>query len=169
MFTANPKVRKDNIFWRLIYPDGQTVDEPLDGGSIKNAWAGAQELHIVHRVGKALVSIKLNEFYRVKDTSIELEPAKDPTPIFYRIRGIDVTPDGKPKQGGAKTLSIVFGRALLEGSNAAVNLWTLDATFKVIDCPPEALDLMAISEQIDAHQIALAANDRAGNRILMAV
>lgn len=157
--------RKDNLFWRLVYEDGQSVDEPLDGGSIKSAWAGAVELLVVHRTGKPLVSVKLTEFYRAKDTGVDLIEVKDLSPIFYRIRGLDVAVGGKPT-GSVKTLALVFGRAIVEGDLIAFNLWTLDPAFKIIDCPIESVDLAAIDAQVEAHHIAMAANDRAGKVFL---
>lgn len=141
------QVRMEPIFWRLLYGDGSTLDEPAEGGTIINAWANAVALCIVHVTGQVVWTISLEGGYR---------------PIWYREFSAVVEIGRSVNKRGTRLDATVFGKAK-ETTNAIhlgkkshridkdrdVSIWALlHGQNEIINCPQKYVRLNVIEQQL---------------------
>ncbi len=149
--------RKQEFFWRLRYSDGQTLDEPVQDGTIDEAWSNAETLLICHRSGKPVLQIPLREF-TLPGRSTPSPRNFGVAPIFYRVKFRDTTFGGVPIQATPQTAAVVFGRAIEEGDTVHVNLWAI-VNGRCVDCPDKAIDMTAIERMVTVHAMKLQSNE----------
>src|SRR5215813_5283015 len=129
-------------YWRLVYYGGKTVDEPAEGGSIKDSPADAIELHVMKRGAGALLRIELPPGTR---------------PVWYRKRSMDVkvgTGNGSVQRSGIRLDATVFGFVEVMDSRLDEN-GELELQFvgklrmlygdREVNVPPQMIDPVAIS------------------------
>jgi len=120
------RLNRDPIFWRLVYADGREMDEPISGGSIREAWKHPQDLIIVKWDGSSIVRVPV---------------PKGACPIFYRRRSAAIT--SKPGEP-SRLDGTVFGWAREVGGRIVSRLWAVIGNSAPVDCPSELLSQAAI-------------------------
>jgi hypothetical protein len=120
------------VYWRLEYADGRVLDEPDEGGSIRDSPPLPVRLLLTRPPERQpFVQVPL----------LDRMPGHGPwRPIFYRQRNISLDGSAAPT-----LVVIVFGRGCEGPERNEAQVWALDTFGNTIDCPDWALDLVAIN------------------------
>lgn len=106
------------IRWRLVYPDGRTLDERPEGSTILERPANPRHLQLITANGEAVQDVPIPAGY---------------VPIFYRRRSLAMDGTGRP---ALDATVFGFGREGLDTFDGRVWLWHSE---QAENCPAELM------------------------------